>query len=407
MKYLILIIPTLAFAFGTGTVKKIDEVQNNSETNILLNPTTGVDISYFTGNRALFSDVNGVLQESVATDTELGFLSGVTSNIQTQIDNVVGVSVTTKGDLQTYDTAPARLPVGTDGQILSANSATATGLEYIDPPSSSPTTTTGDIIYNDAGGSGTDTRLGIGSAGQVLTVNGGIPSWENATAAATFTTVTKSATTTLATANEDNVACNTGSGDVTLNLPDATGNAGLTYRITLSDATNTCTIDGDGGDTIGGDATIVLNELNDSIMITSDNANWQILSKDIHSRCQRNFLTADITTNTTDIADLRYTNLTAGKVYKVIIQPRYNFAGASDNIQFDAVNSSVVCREVAGATFGITFTSSVCHFEATNTSLTFNLASLTAGNRLEGNSGVGETSVTLCEQNDTVITTGL
>jgi hypothetical protein len=39
--------------------------------------------------------------------------------------------LTTKGDLYTYDTGNQRLAVGTNGQILSANSATATGLEWI------------------------------------------------------------------------------------------------------------------------------------------------------------------------------------------------------------------------------------------------------------------------------------
>ena len=35
--------------------------------------------------------------------------------------------LTTKGDIYTYDTADARLPVGTNGQVLTANSATASG----------------------------------------------------------------------------------------------------------------------------------------------------------------------------------------------------------------------------------------------------------------------------------------
>lgn len=42
----------------------------------------------------------------------------------------------------------------------------------------SPMTTLGDTIYG--GASGTGTRLGIGSANQVLTVSGGIPSWQSA-----------------------------------------------------------------------------------------------------------------------------------------------------------------------------------------------------------------------------------
>jgi hypothetical protein len=44
----------------------------------------------------------------------------------------VSVSVTTKGDVQTYSTAPARLPVGTNGQVLSANSGETTGLKWVD-----------------------------------------------------------------------------------------------------------------------------------------------------------------------------------------------------------------------------------------------------------------------------------
>jgi len=42
--------------------------------------------------------------------------------------------LTTKGDLYTYSTTDTRLPVGTNGQVLSANSATATGLEWIAAP---------------------------------------------------------------------------------------------------------------------------------------------------------------------------------------------------------------------------------------------------------------------------------
>jgi hypothetical protein len=54
------------------------------------------------------------------------------------INSTVGVSpLTTKGDLYTFTTVNARLPVGTNGQFLSANSATATGLEWTAAPAAS------------------------------------------------------------------------------------------------------------------------------------------------------------------------------------------------------------------------------------------------------------------------------
>jgi hypothetical protein len=41
--------------------------------------------------------------------------------------------LTTKGDIYTYSTVPIRVAVGTDGQVLSADSAQATGVKWITP----------------------------------------------------------------------------------------------------------------------------------------------------------------------------------------------------------------------------------------------------------------------------------
>jgi len=84
-----------------------------------------------------------------------------------------------KGDIiagTAADTA-ARLAVGTNGQVLKANSATATGLEWAADSAgmTNPMTTTGDTIYSSSGS--TPARLGIGTTGQVLTVAAGVPSW--------------------------------------------------------------------------------------------------------------------------------------------------------------------------------------------------------------------------------------
>src|SRR6185436_5797012 len=65
---------------------------------------------------------------------------------QVEIGNTVGGQLDEKGDLLTasdVDT-PARLPVGTDGQVLTADSTADTGLTWADPTSSGGGTTPAD-----------------------------------------------------------------------------------------------------------------------------------------------------------------------------------------------------------------------------------------------------------------------
>jgi|SaaInlV_125m_DNA_1040241.scaffolds.fasta_scaffold04733_3 hypothetical protein len=66
--------------------------------------------------------------------------------------------LTTKGDVYTYDTADARLPVGTNGQVLVADSTEATGLKYVN------------LSETPAVGGGLLVDLGFGAADQVITV---------------------------------------------------------------------------------------------------------------------------------------------------------------------------------------------------------------------------------------------
>jgi len=86
---------------------------------------------------------------STVSATELGYVDGVTSAIQTQLD----AKLTTATASSTY--IPKTL-----------------------------TTTTGDIIY--ASAANTPARLAIGSTDQVLKVTGGIPAWATPSSGASF-----------------------------------------------------------------------------------------------------------------------------------------------------------------------------------------------------------------------------
>lgn len=83
--------------------------------------TTGLDIG------KIFMDSGNSNHLSVVRDT-------------TVIDLEAGsIPLTTKGDLLGFDTGTARIPVGTDGQVLTANSAVALGVEWATAASGSQT----------------------------------------------------------------------------------------------------------------------------------------------------------------------------------------------------------------------------------------------------------------------------
>jgi hypothetical protein len=108
-----------------------------------------------------------------------GLTGGGTSGTVT-LTNDMATAMTTKGDLvvATGSGTYVRQGVGTNGQVLTADSAQADGVIWATPAASgmtNPMTTTGDTIYSSSGS--TPARLPIGSSGQVLTVSGGIPSW--------------------------------------------------------------------------------------------------------------------------------------------------------------------------------------------------------------------------------------
>ena len=122
-----------------------------------------------------------------ATATELNYVDGVTSSIQTQLDAKVDESLfDTKGDIlvASADNTPAKLAVGTNGYLLTANSSATNGIEWAAAPVSLPTQTD--------------------NGGKYLTTDGSTASWatlvvpiETGTATVTANTATTVDTTAL------------------------------------------------------------------------------------------------------------------------------------------------------------------------------------------------------------------
>lgn len=83
---------------NTITVLPVSKGGTNSSTalnnNRIMQSLSGavVEAAAITASRALISDANGIPTHSAVTSTELGYLSGVTSAVQTQINNISGRS---------------------------------------------------------------------------------------------------------------------------------------------------------------------------------------------------------------------------------------------------------------------------------------------------------------------------
>lgn len=81
-----------------------------------------------------------------------------------------------KGDIYAFDGTNLQvLAVGTNDQVLTADSGQATGLKWA-PATATPLNTKGDTLYYD---SGALQRLAVGTANQLLTIVAGLPAWSS------------------------------------------------------------------------------------------------------------------------------------------------------------------------------------------------------------------------------------
>lgn len=87
-----------------------------------------------TASRALVSNVSGAVAASTVTSTELGYLSGVTSAIQTQINTIVAGQVNITGAASTIDTEDLtinRAVISNASGKIAVSTVTSTELGYV------------------------------------------------------------------------------------------------------------------------------------------------------------------------------------------------------------------------------------------------------------------------------------
>lgn len=197
------------------------QTQLNAKQATITGAASTVTSSNLTASRAVISNGSGKLDVSAVTSTELGYVAGVTSAIQTQLNakqttslpqhsiwvgnasNVAApVTVGSEGQVLTVSGGtPTWITPGAGGTVTSINaSGGTTGFSFSGGPITTTGTltmtgtldethggtglttyTTGDIVY--ASAANTLSKLPIGTANQILTVIAGIPSWQPNSAA--------------------------------------------------------------------------------------------------------------------------------------------------------------------------------------------------------------------------------
>lgn len=124
---------TAELNFTDGVTSAI-QTQLNSKQATLTGAATTIASSNLTASRALVSDVSGKVGVSTVTSTELGYLSGASSSLQTQINDIVAGQVNITGAASTIDTEDLtinRAVISNASGKIAVSAVTSTELGYV------------------------------------------------------------------------------------------------------------------------------------------------------------------------------------------------------------------------------------------------------------------------------------
>jgi hypothetical protein len=143
---------------------------------MVIDPGLSTEEKVLVGSRsgsALSSITRGVDGTTASSHSAGATCYPVFTAVDADQANAVAAALTTKGDLLvTTGSALNRLAVGTNNQVLMADSAATNGVKWALSPETDLVTTKGDILVGTA--ADTLARQGVGSNGQVLVADSGV-----------------------------------------------------------------------------------------------------------------------------------------------------------------------------------------------------------------------------------------
>lgn len=277
---------------------------------------------------AVFNNTGDLASSPTISTTELGYLDGASSNLQTQLDAITTLAsgkiylgngsnqaaeVTPNGDVTIDNTGVTAITAGVivDADINASaaisRSKVATGTaNHVVINSGTGALSSEAALAPDRGGTGvsnnaaaTLTRSGnhaltlttSGATNVTLPTSGtlatlaGTETFTNKTQSGLiFTVVSKTGTYTAA-ATDNLILVDGTSGGFTVNLPAAASNAGRVFDFVRIDNTpaNAVTLDGNSSETLDGSTTTTLNSQYEACRIICDGSNWFLVTRKIRS----------------------------------------------------------------------------------------------------------------------------